>query len=425
MAMNRSLFIFAFSTLIISSCTKDSFERDYSIPKSSATKVALSEEQTEYMNSGNQFSLNLLNTVYDGSDVVLSPLSLQMALAMSLNGASGETASEIITALSYNTNNEKNINEYCKLLMEQLPSIDQHLTLKILNGIVTDEAFVLNKSFMNTLREYYYAPAESYPFRSPETLERINNWAGRNTDWQVYPLLERLPDNAVAVILDAIYFKARWSNSLFKNAIYENRDFIHENGEKSEMKYMCATHKLPYYSSDVFQMVELPYSERKYSLFVLLPRTNNNGSCMNLTKNMRADEFRTVLSSVQYKNVGLSFPKFEIKSSLKLKEYLKIIGIKRAFIEGQADFFKMVENNRDYESIWIDNVYQKTSFKVNEWGTEAASATAVVYSGKTADHEDEEDEVIEFNANHPFVFFVIEKGTGAILFEGVFTGNDR
>lgn len=417
--------ILLFATVLLSACTKDGFEKDYSVPvNNSITKVSLNEEQTGYMKAGNQFSLNLLDKVYDGNDLVLSPLSLQMALAMSLNGASGETADEIFNALGYRAQTENDINEYCKLLMEQLPNVDKSVTLKILNGIVVDDEFTLKKDFTKKLKNYYYAPAESYPFESPETLERINDWAGRNTDWQVYPLLDKLSPNAVAVILDAIYFKAKWWSSVFRNSKTENRDFADENGNQTKREFMCAKAEIPYYATEDYQLTEFEYAERKFSMYVILPRVNKPGSCKELIESLTEEDLQASFNAVEHKYVSLLFPKYEIETKLELKEQLKKVGIVKAFNKFEANFDRMYENEGKWESVWIDNVYQKTKFKVTKWGTEAASATAVVFHGdKALPPENYDEGAIIFKADHPFLFFVVEKESGAILFEGVYTGN--
>lgn len=409
----------------LQSCTKDGFVRDYSVPDQVVTKVALSEEQEGYMKAGNQFSLNLLEKAFEGKDLILSPLSLQMALAMSLNGAEGETAQEIQNALGYKAHTENDINEYCKLLMEQLPNVDKSVTLKILNGIITDDDFTLRKGFTNTLRTYYYAPAEASPFESAQTLDRINDWAGRNTEWQVYPLLDNLPAQAVAVILDAIYFKAKWRGSFFESAETESRDFTDENGESTRRDFMCTKIEIPYYSTKDFQLVDFPYANDKLAMYVVLPRAKGPGSCKDLITSLQEDKLSAAFHSTEHKFVSVIFPKYEIKSSLKLKNQLQKVGIIKAFDEADADFTRMYEKDRTSGNVWIDDIHQKTVFKVTQWGTEATSATAVVYQAPVDDApEDYDNGAIIFNANHPFLFFVVERGSGAILFEGVFTGGN-
>lgn len=423
--MNHSAPILSlFIVVLLSACTKDGFEKDYSVPvNKSITKVSLNEVQTGYMKAGNQFSLNLFDKVFNGNDLVLSPLSLQMALAMSLNGATGETADEIINALGYRAQTENDINEYCKLLMEQLPNVDKSVTLNILNGIVVDDEFTLKKDFTKKLKKNYYAPAESYPFESPETLERINDWAGRNTDWQVYPLLDKLSPNAVAVILDAIYFKAKWGNTIFQYSEPENLDFADENGKLTKREFMCTLVGIPYYSTEEFQLIEIPYENGKFAMYVMLPCVNKSGSCKELIASLTEEALCSAINSLKRTYVYVAFPKYETESNLKLKEQFQKVGIVKAFDKVAADFSKMYENEGKWMNVWIDDVYQKTRFKVNEWGTEAASVTAVEYAGELEDDVDPTGKT-SFIADHPFLYFVVEKGTGAILFEGVFAGTN-
>ena len=408
------------AALTLFSCTRDSFEKDYPIPSLSITKAELSEAQQGYMNAGNQFSLDLLHELYEGNNIVLSPLGVQMALGMTLNGANGSTAAEIVKALNYGTGNEKDINEYCKLLLEQLPQVDKSVKLKFANAVVSDIDFSLKDTFRNTLKRYYYAPAESYSFRSPEALDRVNEWARRNTNGLIDPFITEFPDNTAALVLSSVYFKARWKYSIFKYEEMEERPFRLEDGTTQKLSFLHAFGEFGYHGSESLDLLEVPYADDAYSMFIILPKDGSAGSCSRLLASLTEDSLRSCIKSEQSHYASIYIPAFDIESDLKLKQTLKALGISKAFDGTEADFSRMFESTWESQRPYIYEVLQKTKISTTKEGTEAASVTAVEIVGETDTFLDETGMLV-FDANHPFIFVIAEKGTGAILFEGVFS----
>ena len=420
---SRFSFVVVVLTLFCVSCSRDGFEEDYPVPELSITKVALSEEQQGYMTAGNQFSLDLMNLLYKGNNLVVSPLSVQMALGMSLNGADGSTAEEIIGTLGYGTDKEKDINEYCKSLLEQLPSLDKSVKLKIMDAVVVDSGYSLKDSYKNSLRKYYYAPAESYSLRSPEALDRINDWAKRNTEGQIDPFLDNLPDNVAALVLNSVYFKARWQYSIFEYESSENREFLLENGTTTELSFLRTHAELGYADTDDLQILELPYADGAFSMYILLPMDPSAGSCQKLLASLTEKSLKALTRSVAKQYVSVFLPEFDVTTSLGFKETLQAMGINKAFDADEADFSRMHNKTHQTGNLYIHDVLQKTRIKVTKRGTEAASATAIEYGDPTDAMFDDTGALI-VDANHPFIFCIAEKNTGVILFEGVFAARD-
>ena len=182
-------------------------------PVANLTKVTLSTEQQAYVNSGNSFAFNCLADLCKGgtNNLIFSPLSLQYALAMTVNGASGETAEEIINALGYGADLNA-LNTYCNLLLNQLPALDKNVTLKLTDAMLALQDFPVQDGFKKVMNETYYAPVEYVdPANIQEIVDRINEWAARNTNGLIKPFLNKddISKDFVAAIMNALYFKAK------------------------------------------------------------------------------------------------------------------------------------------------------------------------------------------------------------------------
>ena len=218
-----TLFIFI-AALGFSACEKSDVPRvknpieiDFPTSTTPITKVTLSEEQKSYVNSGNAFALKSLRSLYEKekNSIIYSPLSLQFALAITANGASGETASEIIGTLGYGEDREA-LNKYCNLLLNQLPALDKDVELKLTDAVIINEEFRAQDAFRKTAEKMYYAPVEYVNASNPKVVvDRINEWAYRSTNGFIFPFLQEsdIKRDFVAAILNALYFKARWSGN--------------------------------------------------------------------------------------------------------------------------------------------------------------------------------------------------------------------
>ena len=196
---------------------KDPIEIVSPSPDKTISKVSLNAGQESYVKASNGFAINSLKSLYGQAEgnMVFSPLSLQYALAMTVNGASGETAEEILSVFGYG-DNLQSLNGFCNLLLNQLPALDGKVTLKLTDAMIVSDSYTVREDFRNTLAGVYYAPVEYLDYSNPQKVtDRINEWAYRSTDGFIYPLIDKsdLSDNVVAIILNALYFKAPWQDS--------------------------------------------------------------------------------------------------------------------------------------------------------------------------------------------------------------------
>ena len=393
-------------------------------PEEQISRVALEDSQIPFVTAGNEFAIKCLKTLYDNENLVFSPLSLQYALALTANGASGETAGEIVRTLGFGEDKAA-LNAYCNLLLRQLPAVDTKVDLKLANAVVMNDKFKAQESFRQIAETVYYSPVEYASLSKPKELaDRINEWAGRNTNGLINPFIDEnsIDENFVSAILNALYFKARWRGSGTMPAFTAGDDplpFYLDGGGSRSVKYMFAENNFRYGKLGENSILELPYENGKYVMYVILPDSKGSNGLSKLLASLSADGlFSASMSSEAMIHVKL--PVFETAGSLELRDLLTTLGVSRAFNPNSAEFDRFVENHGTGD-FFIGRVLQKARIKVTEWGTEAAAVTMVEIGDTDFPVQMEE---IYFSADHPFVYVIAEKTSGVILFEGIFNGVD-
>ena len=421
--LKYSFFLVLFLLL---SCSKDhiSYQLEISIPapKTPITKAQLSENQRGYVQRGNLFSLALLNSMYEGDNLFVSPLSVQFALGMATVGTDGETSKQITDALGYGSSGE--VNELSKNLLEQLPFIDNNIKLTIANAVIAEELYPLADGFKSTINTYYYAAATNLPFNN-NTLDAINSWANKSTYGMIPSILNSLPVGGGALILNTLYFKAPWATTnnkpLFDSYFDSKDDFNLDDGSVKKMEYMGVTHQFLYNEEDDFAYISIPFSDNQFSMIIFLPKIDATGAINNLIPQLSQKTWSELMASMDNQQVSLSLPKFEINANYQLKEPLQKLGVTMAFDPSSADFSKMFLKKK-HEGYYLQDIIQKSHLNVTEWGTEAATTSTALLPATIATPDDFNEPYICFKADHPFVFIITESSSQVILFEGVFTG---
>lgn len=387
------------------------------VPAKQITKVTLDETQSGYVEAGNKMSLRFLKEMYGEENLVCSPLSLQYAIAMAANGASGETLDEIIEMLGYGEEGIDALNEYCRLLLEQLPAVDLDVTLKLTDALLVNDMYPLLPSFKKTVEENYYAAVDNMDFSDPDQVAaRINEWCSRSTNGFIDKVLDpsEISPNAAAYIMNALYFKAKWARTvhgdMFKEDMTKPEDFHLENGKTVKVDMMRNTGFHQYAEMDGYKVLVLPYANAKFNMYILLPDENN---IKGLIEKLQMTSWSEILGNLkQDADVHVKLPKFSIENKYDLNHALMALGIIKAF-GPDAEFDRMFDSD---ESFWLNKVIQKSRIAVSEWGTEAGSITIVEMWGDTMNPNPKD---VFFHIDHPFVFIIGEKTSGTILFEGV------
>ena len=410
-------------------------------PTVQLAKVQLTETEAEYVKAGNALAFNLFNKLGQREkSFVFSPLSLQYALAMVANGASGSTLDEIIAALGYGDQGIDALNAYGKKLMEQLPAVDFNVKLQLANGLIVNELYPLDPDFRESVRNNYYAAVENMPFSQPsQVADAVNGWASKNTNGLIDKILEasQISPYAVAYVMNALYFKAEWERHfgapMFWPESTRNEHFYLGGCDVIDAPMMHTQRWMRYAKMEGFGVLEIPYADGKFAMYILLPdneivgdrpdpdpATENYYTFDNLYQDLPTLDWNGVLARMKDTEIILSLPKFETASDFDLNETLNAIGVNAVF-RGGLDRMFAPQDGLPVDAN-ISKVLQKARIGVAEWGTEAAAVTiGEIEVGSAGPGEDEPKPVV-FTCDHSFAWLIAERTSGAILFEGAFRG---
>ena len=402
-----SILFFTFFLVSVCSCQQDNFE------SKKITNIELDEKSAQLVEADNTFGLDIFQKVRMESEkenIMISPFSISVALAMTYNGAEGETKTEMEKTLNLYGLTPDEINASYKMLISALQSLDEDVALEIANAIFYADGFSVKTDFINTDQEYYDAEVASLNFSSPAAVETINNWVANKTNDKILKIIEQLSPNDRMILLNAIYFNGIWSKKFDENGT-QVRDFYKADGSVLPIPMMNKEDKLNYASNELFQAVELPYGNGHYNMLLLLPEDGKTSQ--NIINKLSSENWKIWMNGLKTEDyVVVTMPRFKFAFDTELKEVLKEMGMLKAFSSQQADFTG-IANNGD---LHISSVLHKSFIDVNENGTEAAAVTGVII-GVTSVGPGQEQKIY-FNVDKPFVFAITEKDTGAILFIG-------
>ncbi|WP_299453976.1 serpin family protein [uncultured Microscilla sp.] len=377
---------------------------------------AQSLRKTPTVKGNNQFAIKLYNQLNSDpqKNVFVSPYSISSALAMTYAGAKGTTAQEMANVLHLPANS---VHQDFKSLNTHLNNFNtKGLQLSIANALWGEKSIKFLKTYLGLAQNAYQARLAQLNFKQQPEKSRliINKWVEDKTQDKIKNLIPKgIINKATRMVLtNAIYFKGQWKYK-FKKSQTRKMDFIAGKQKLGGIKFMQMQRKFRYAENEQLQVIELPYAKNKVSMVVLLPKDVNG--IAQLEASLTAERYQKLIDRLFYTQVKLSLPKFKMTLDVKLKNVLKKMGMKAAFSNG-ADFSGMTGN----KSLKISEVVHKAFVEVNEKGTEAAAATAVVVRAKTASARRPVTPKV-FRADHPFIFMIKDNTTGSILFMGKIT----
>ena len=383
----------------------------------SAQTLDLTPEQKALAQTGNDFSFRFLQQIdkSDEGDWFVSPLSLQFLLSVVLNGAQDATAVEIARTLGFEASQLAELNDYSRKMIDRLPQLDPATKLSIGNAVFVNKQYPIDKKYKALVEKYYDAAVQNLDFKNEKsTLRTINGWCDKQTNGLIPSILEDVNPDMFAYLLNALYFKGKWSYP-FNKAWTEERSFYLESGREKKVKMMEKERKYAYGENELFQRIRLPYGEGMFSMYVFLPRKGH--TVTEVLASLDAESWKELRSHMYTDTkINLWLPRFEAKYHIKLNDILKDMGMPGSFRPG-ADF-KAMSPNADY----LDFVMQDAVIKVDEEGSEAAAITSAGMMGATAIPEP--PRVIDFHCDHPFLYMITEASTGSILFAGEYTGKE-
>ena len=374
-------------------------------------KINITKSTEELIKSDNEFGMILFKKIADeipdNKNIVVSPVSAALALAMTYNGANGATKDSMEIALMKSGMETSEINQSYKDLMEGLKSIDQKVTLDIANSIWYRTGFEVLPDFIQTNINYYNAEVRSLDFANPQSLETINNWVAENTNDKITEIINQIPADAVMYLINAIYFYGTWKYE-FDDTKTAEKDFYLSDQNTVKVDMMMQDAELNYMHNDDFSAVELPYGSEHYSMVVLLPNGQKNTG--DIIEQLNPGNWNSWIESMAGHEIVLSLPKFKFEFEDSLNNVLSKMGMGIAFSHDFADFSKI----NPLGNLYISMVKQKAYIDVNEKGTEAAAVTVVEINYTSASVDDK----IYFTVNKPFLFVIMEKSSKSIIFIG-------
>jgi serpin B len=380
------------------------------VNQSEPTPLELTAKSKMLIEADNAFGLELFRKVIDSEEesknIMISPLSVSLALAMTYNGSDGTTRAAMEETLHLSGLSLDDINRSYKNLMEAMVSMDPKVIMEIANSIWHRNDFYVEEEFLNLNRTFFNADVTPLDFGVPESLATINNWVSENTHHKITKILDQIDPLDVMFLINAIYFKGIWTYQFDPESTLE-MPFYAEDGSEEDVPFMVMDCDVEYFYNDLVQAVELPYGKGDFSMIVILPMDGK--SVDDVLVQLTPENWKSWLEGFYLRQeLEINLPKFRFEYEKSLKEVLSTLGMSVAFSPGEADFSRI---NPDFD-LYISEVKHKTFIDVNEEGTEAAAVTSVTISLTSIGPPD------VFKADKPFLFIIKENSSNAIIFAG-------
>lgn len=401
----KKIIVLVFVAILLvsfSSCDKESKKYE---------EINLNSKQKSFVSSGNDFSFNLLkeiSSVEEDINFMVSPISINYALAMTANGAEGNTQDEMLTTLGFEQSEIEDFNEYFKFILEELTTLDSKVEFSIANSIWYKNGFNVQQSFLDVNQEYYNAEIQSIDFSSSTAKDEINNWVANATHDKIETIIDDISGDAVMYLINAIYFLGEWKYE-FDQSETQEREFYLSDNSTIQVSSMRVETDLKYFNAGGVKVVELPYGKGNFVMDIILPEYEQ--STDELIQNLSNETWVEWTNGFYETAVNLTMPKFTFEYEKGLIEILQSLGISDLFNSGAADLSGINGSG----GLFVSKVKHKTFIDVDEEGTEAAAVTSVEVSYTSVDP----NAPIFVNINRPFVFLIREASTGVILFSGV------
>ena len=365
-------------------------------------------KSAKVIETNNNFGLELLKTVFaseEEANIMISPASVSIALGMTYNGAETSTMDAFEEVLNYQGLSREEVNEITKELIGVLLTNTKGNLLEIANSIWSRKGFPVKQEFVDLNSNYFGARVSELDFSKASALSTINEWVSSNTHGKIDEIIDHIDPSTMMILINAIYFNCLWEVEFDPKDTYDT-PFYREDGTKFAMVDMMnleSNFKVAF--SDNFRAIELPYKNKKFSMYLFLP---DEGTTVNeLVQELDGETWKAWLESFsEIKDYTIELPRFEFEFDRSLKEDLLSMGLEVAFSDG-ADFSGISEID-----LLISDVIHKTYIKLNEEGTEAAAVTAVTMDLTSVGP----GTILRFD--RPFLFSIIENSSKSILFMG-------
>ncbi|MEO1146375.1 MAG: serpin family protein [Cyanobacteria bacterium J06638_22] len=358
----------------------------------------------------NAFGFNLFSQILPSAgneNVMISPSSVAIALAMTYNGASGETQDAMAQALELQGMSLDEINQANAALETILEQADPQVKIGIANSLWGREGVAFDEEFLQRNQTYYNAEVQRLDFADAEATDIINEWVSDSTEGRIPQIIQRIQPEQVLFLINAVYFNGTWSNP-FDPALTQDQSFTLADGSSQMVPMMRQAGRFRYTETAQFQAVHLPYGDRRLSMMVVLPR--EGVSLSDFQQTLTPENWSTWQTAAGSREGMVQLPRFESEFGTQLNDALKALGMERAFDPDAAEFDGMSQD----AALYISDVQHRTFIKVDEAGTEAAASTSVGIGATSAPM----DPPFQMVCDRPFFYAIQDNETGAILFMG-------
>ena len=358
--------------------------------------------------TNNDFGLTLFNKVLEqdkSPNLMISPSSVSIALGMAYNGAETTTRDAFEQVLNYEGLSREEINEITRELINVLVSNVGGNLLEIANSMWYDQGFPVEQDFIDLNSNYYDAEVREIDFRKANAVKTINDWVSANTQGKIDEIIDAIDPEMMMILINAIYFNCVWEVQFDPE---DTREFPFYREDKSlygpvEMMELKSTFNVAF--TDHFGAVELPYKNKKFSMFLFLP--SEGSSLEKLAGMLDGQTWKAWLEEfAEREKFTVTMPKFKFEYERSLAEDLKSMGLEVAFTD-MADF-----SGISPVDLLISDVIHKTYIDVNEEGTEAAAVTAIVFETTSIGPAN------GIRLDRPYLFAITENSSKSILFIG-------
>ena len=402
--IQRSTLIVTILAILLIKCADKIFDPvDFQI-KRDATQL-----EKQLAQSGNKFGFNLFKEINKSDpkqNIFISPLSVSMALGMTLNGANGATFDAMKETLQLNGLSQVQINETYKSLIDLLSHLDAKVKFTLANSIWYRQEFAVENDFIDVNQSFFDALVQKLNFNDPLAPDTINQWVKDKTSGKIEKIVEQIKDEDVMFLINAIYFKGNWTYEFDKDLTTDDI-FTKTDGSTVAVQMMKQEGEFDYFENQEFQAINLPYGDGDFSMMLILPTQENDlNAVMNQINESNWQDWQ---NSLIPENGTIQLPTFSMELKFSLKEILKMMGMSLAFEPLNADFSK-INSDKD---LFISDVLHKTFVEVNEEGTEAAAVTSVIIGVTSIGGGG-----FTMRIDRPFLFFIHENRSQTILFMG-------
>ncbi|XP_062250780.1 antithrombin-III [Platichthys flesus] len=403
-------------------CVHRSPEPEGPTPEPEPVPESTNPRVWELSKANSRFALSLYKQLALGrtpeSNIFMSPISISTAFAMTKLGACNNTLEQIMKVFEFDSIKGKTSDQvhffFAKLNCRLFRKKDETTELISANRLFGDKSLVFNETYQNISETVYGAKLLPLNFKEKpeEALATINNWIANKTQNRIQDTLPQgaLDSSTILVLVNTIYFKGQWKNKFDTGNVFVS-DF-HVSASRScsvSMMYQEAKFRYKNFPEDHVQLLEMPYLGDDITMVLILP---SKGTALSqVEESLDLTKLNNWLNEMEETSVSVHVPRFRVEDSFALKEELRAMGLTDLFSSEKASLPGILEDGSD--TLFISDAYHKAFLEVNEEGSEAAAATAVVAVGRSLNFNRE-----LFLANRPFLLLIRESTINTMLFTG-------